>query len=244
MAARGEPESSPGVFLEEPRPAEELYAVGVDADETQNLVHEPNHARVLGEMRATLARAQEAVKDSGFTPEFELFQTLTAMAKRGASVFDAGFPGWPAPPAWLGQPQSKPSLALLLREVTAEPVAQRYWALREVINQSHLVGEKELNALAPLLRDASVDVRLQAVRLFALKARYGDVIDVLAADLDHAYAWARTVALGIVDELPLEVARRLLEPVKRARDGGYVQMIRPYLINKLSPATAPAKPAP
>lgn len=228
-------------FSQRARPAEELYALDRDPEETNNLAERPEFAAVRARMRAALERKLEEIRDSGFTPEFELYQTLTAMAARGQSVFDPGFQGWPARPEWLNTPSAgRAERERLLGELTSERTERRYWALRELINQQSLLEPREWPRLAPLLQDPSVDVRLQAIRLFASLGRYDQIAGPLKADLGHSYGWARTVALGIVDELPLGTARRFVDEIRNAPEGGYVGMIRPYLLEKLG-QTVPGK---
>ena len=62
------------------RPAEELYDLQNDPHEIHNLVHDPRHAQVLGDMRTRLARWIVETDDQGRFPESEA--ALRAVLKR------------------------------------------------------------------------------------------------------------------------------------------------------------------
>jgi arylsulfatase A-like enzyme len=62
------------------RPAEELYDLSLDPHETRNLVHDPRHAQVLGEMRSYLDRWIVETDDRGRFPESD--EALRAVVKR------------------------------------------------------------------------------------------------------------------------------------------------------------------
>jgi arylsulfatase A-like enzyme len=62
------------------RPAEELYDLKADLDETVNLVHDPKHAQTLGEMRTRLSRWIVETDDQGRFPESDA--ALKAALKR------------------------------------------------------------------------------------------------------------------------------------------------------------------
>ena len=62
------------------RPAEELYDLQADPHETVNLLHDPKHGQVLGEMRTRLHRWIVQTDDQGRFPESDA--ALRAVLKR------------------------------------------------------------------------------------------------------------------------------------------------------------------
>jgi N-sulfoglucosamine sulfohydrolase len=229
-------------FSARQRPAEELYALASDPDETTNLAGDPRFAAALAERRTTLDRKLSEIKDTGFTPEFELYETLTKMDQRRENVVSPAFSGWPAAPGWLSASGQATHVTreVLLRDTNSEMVEQRYWATRELLNQPARLNEKELAALRPRLRDSSVDVRLQATRLFIREGKHDEVLDVLRNELRHPYVWSRCVALGIIaDELPITAAASLLDAVNQCKPGGYVDRIQAQIKERLAEESSP-----
>ena len=67
-------------FVGPDRPAEELYDLERDPHEIHNLVHDPKHAGILGEMRTRLHRWIIDTDDQGRFPESD--EALKAVLKR------------------------------------------------------------------------------------------------------------------------------------------------------------------
>lgn len=59
-----------GAFMQEQKPAEELFDIRKDPSEIHNLAPEPEYAETLKEFRRVLAKWRAAVGDVGVTPEF------------------------------------------------------------------------------------------------------------------------------------------------------------------------------
>ena len=226
-----------GFFSQRPRPAEELYAWETDREETHNLALNPAAQTTLAAMRGALAAKMKESGDSGFVPEHELFQMLNQMHEQGASPLDKTFRGWPEPPAWLHAPlePTPKNIGLLMQETRSPRIEQRYWALRELLNGHASLTEVNFTQLAALLKDPSIDVRLQTIRLLVTRGRYDHITGVLEEALAHPYAWSRTVALGIIEEMPDDIARRFVRAVENTKEGGYVSLLRPYLLARLQP---------
>jgi len=80
LFAAGELDEVQAAFAGPHRPAEELYDLETDPHETVNLVHDPEHAQVLGEMRTRLDRWIVETDDQGRFPESD--EALRAVLKR------------------------------------------------------------------------------------------------------------------------------------------------------------------
>ena len=173
--------------------------------------------------------------DSGFVPEHELSQMLAQLHERGQNTLDQAFPGWPARPPWLHTPlePTPENFRMLMQETRSPRVERRYWALRELMNGHETLTGENLTQLAALLKDPSVDIRLQAIQLLVTKGRYDQIAGDLEEALAHPYAWARTVALGIVESMPPGMGGRYARAVENVKEGGYAGMLRPYLLKRL-----------
>ncbi|MFT5150275.1 MAG: N-sulfoglucosamine sulfohydrolase [Planctomycetota bacterium] len=80
LHAAGQLNEAQAAFAGPERPAEELYDLHQDPHEIVNLVHNPNHAQVLGEMRTRLNRWIVETDDQGRFPESDA--ALRAALKR------------------------------------------------------------------------------------------------------------------------------------------------------------------
>ena len=80
LYAEGELNPVQAAFAGPERPAEELYDLENDPHETVNLVHDPRHARTLGEMRTHLDRWIVETDDQGRFPESD--EALRAVVER------------------------------------------------------------------------------------------------------------------------------------------------------------------
>ena len=80
LYAAGELNEVQAAFAGPHRPAEELYDLEADPHETINLVHDPEYAQVLGEMRTRLDRWIVETDDQGRFPESD--EALRAVLKR------------------------------------------------------------------------------------------------------------------------------------------------------------------
>lgn len=223
-------------FSAEERPAEELYRWQDDRDEINNLAGSPGAQAQLRALREALLRKMNETGDTGFVPEHDLLQQLTELHRTGRSPIATTRSRWPSPPPWMVTPLefSPQNFDRMRRELSSAETVRRYWALRTIINWDKQTPDEAVTSLAPLLRDTSIDVQLQAVRLFAVHGRFDAIEAPLRDGLQHPYAWARTIALGIIADLPENIARAYVPFLEKTKDGGYVGMMRPFLLKRLS----------
>jgi len=81
LKQRGELEGPPAAFWAETRPAEELYDISADPDETNNLADDPKYQEQLTTLRDELAEWIAATNDRGYQEEPRLQKTLEASRK-------------------------------------------------------------------------------------------------------------------------------------------------------------------
>lgn len=81
LQQRGELTGPPAAFWTATRPAEELYDLQADPDETQNVAHDPQYQEVLNQLRDELDQWIEETGDQGYQPEPQLAETIAASRK-------------------------------------------------------------------------------------------------------------------------------------------------------------------
>ena len=185
-------------FFWEERPAEELYDLEEDPDETHNLADSSDHADVLEELRQACREWMLAIRDTGCLPEPQLYLRC----------------GECAPYDMARDPERYPMARILLSAETASSLesgvletllgfmseddpAIRYWAAMGVMMR----GERAVRRGHRLLREALGDDDA-SVRIVAGEAlcRYGGTADVHLAmpvlvELANAEAYGPYVAL-------------------------------------------------
>ena len=165
----------------ETKPAEELYDLVEDPDETRNLAGSPGHAAVLERLRAVRRQWSLSIRDLGFLPETAIHSRSASDAPHTMGADPDRFP--------LERIMSMAELAASTREGSEGELragledpdsAVRYWAAVGAL----IRGEAGVGALAAPLRKALSD-KDPAVRIAAGEAlgRYGS-----GADAERALA--------------------------------------------------------
>ena len=88
LKQQGKLEGPPAAFWEASRPAEELYDLNADPDETNNLADDPKYAKVLAGLRDELDQWIADTNDQGYQAEPKLQQTLEASRKWSDKAYD------------------------------------------------------------------------------------------------------------------------------------------------------------
>ena len=189
--------SPPRTRFWETKPAEELYDLIEDPDETRNLAGSPGHAAVLERLRAVRRQWSLSIRDLGFLPE-------TAIHSRSAS--DAPHTMGADPDRYpLERIMSMAELAASTREGAEGELragledpdsAVRYWAAVGAL----IRGEAGVGALAGPLRKALSD-KDPAVRIAA-----GEALGRYGSDADAERALAVLVELADAEKNGLHVA--------------------------------------
>ena len=200
---------SPRTHFWETKPAEELYDLDEDPDETRNLANNPEHASVLERLRAARREWSLSIRDLGFLPENAIHSRSGHDAPHTMGADPARYPVERimamAELASSMQEDVEPEL----RSGFADPdSAVRYWAALGALMR----GEAGVGALAAPLREALSDDD-PAVRVAAGEAlgRYGN-------DPDTERALAVLVELADAEKHGLHVAMMALNALDYMED--------------------------
>ena len=200
---------SPRTHFWETKPAEELYDLAEDPDETRNLANSPEHAAVLERLRAARREWSLSIRDLGFLPENAIHSRSGHDAPHTMGADPARYPVERimamAELASSMQEDVEPEL----RSGFADPdSAVRYWAALGALMR----GEAGVGALAAPLREALSDDD-PAVRVAAGEAlgRYGN-------DPDTERALAVLVELADAEKHGLHVAMMALNALDYMED--------------------------
>ena len=201
--------SPPRTHFWETKPAEELYDLDEDPDETRNLANSPEHASVLERLRAARREWSLSIRDLGFLPENAIHSRSGHDAPHTMGADPARYPVERimamAELASSMQEDVEPEL----RSGFADPdSAVRYWAALGALMR----GEAGVGALAAPLREALSDDD-PAVRVAAGEAlgRYGN-------DPDTERALAVLVELADAEKHGLHVAMMALNALDYMED--------------------------
>ncbi|MBA2113646.1 sulfatase family protein [Bremerella alba] len=87
LKQQGKLEGPPAHFWTESRPAEELYDLNADPDETNNVADDKKYAKVLATLRNELDQWIAGTNDYGYQPEPQLQETIEASRKWSNGAF-------------------------------------------------------------------------------------------------------------------------------------------------------------
>ncbi len=171
--------SPPRTHFWETKPAEELYDLSEDPDETRNLAGSAEHSAVLARLRAARREWSLSIRDLGFLPESEIHDRSGTDAPHSMGADPARYP--------IGRIMAMAETASSLRAGAGEDLrggladsdsAVRYWAASGALMR----GRDAVRALAAELR-AALDDESPSVRVPAAEAlgRYGSESDAKLA---------------------------------------------------------------
>lgn len=193
--------SPPRTHFWETKPAEELYDLVEDPDETRNLVGSPEHAAILERLRSARRAWSISIRDLGFLPE-------NAIHSRSGS--DAPYTMGADPERYpVKRIMGMAELATSMRDGVEDKLrvgfddsdsAVRYWAALGAL----IRGREVVRSLAGPLREALSD-ELPAVRIAA-----GEALGRHGSDADATRALAVLVELADAEKHGLHVAMSAL----------------------------------
>lgn len=235
----------------QPKPAEELYAVGPgrvdggsagsgaaagtdavggDPFEIKNLATDPQHAARLADMRRTLRAELIATRDTGFIPE-GMFERLAADKTIYAYAQSDAYPiERVVDVADAATSRDRAALPGLLRALADPHPVIRYWgAVGCLVLQDKATSAKP--ELLAALRDDWADVRVAAAEALGYTGGADAAIDALAGVLGGGEAdpYERLAALNALDfmtqagHVPPERSRSLVKDLKLAEPADRVQ---------------------
>jgi arylsulfatase A-like enzyme len=150
----------------ERRPAEQLFDVAADPHEVKNLADDPEHAKVLADLRGKLSAKVKSLNDLSFYPESEMVQKALgdgigygeSHAKEIARLVDI---------ADLALVPFKKAQRKLKRAINSKNPWERYWGL----TTASVIGAPAKALVADAkkrLKDANLMVRWRAVEFLGL----------------------------------------------------------------------------
>lgn len=199
------------------KPAEELYDLKNDPDETRNLADSPEHQKVLERMRQAHADWAREIRDLGFLSEWEFHHRAgdSTPYEMGHNPklfdFETIFAA-----AQLATSMKEDKLSDVIKLLEHDDPAVRYWGTIGILCYKEKGYQKAVAKLRAALKDPSPIVQINAAEALG---RYGSQEDVNAALqilLKHAapesdvflaiWAWN---ALDYLDEKALPVFDRI-----------------------------------
>lgn len=208
----------PRTHFWETKPAEELYDLVNDPDETVNLAGSPGHAQVLRRMRVARREWSLAIRDLGFLPESTLHQRAGGDAPHSMGTDPVRYP--------LGRIQNMAERATdvglgtldFLREGLADAdSAVRYWAATGVLVRGPTAVGELASELLEALEDEDPAVQVAVAECLGMFGAVPDSARALSVLLDYADAerhgiYLAMAALNAIDYMD-ERARPALEDV-------------------------------
>ncbi len=158
---QGKLNKAQSLFWETPKAPEELYDLKNDPDEVINLVSSKEHQSILNEMRKAQKEYACTIKDVGFIPENERFNTEIALYDFGQNKKLYPFKKIiaTAEMASLMKPEDISDLTHLMSD---ENKIVRYWATMGIMMHGKNAVEQNKKELVKALSDTSDDVKIAA----------------------------------------------------------------------------------
>ena len=171
------------LFWASTKPVEELYDTFADPHEINNLADYPQHRSILRRLRKVHRTWMLQMRDTGLLPEAEMH-----IRAEGSTPFEIArdFRKYPQRRIFnaadlVGKgPENIPKLIKLLSDSDS---AARYWAA-VAISALGSEGESVVDALSPLLKDSSPNVRFAAAGALCKLDLCEDALPVLAEGLE------------------------------------------------------------
>ncbi|SFB95496.1 Sulfatase [Algibacter lectus] len=167
---QGKLNKAQSLFWDTPKAPEELYDLKNDPDEVNNLAKSKAHQDILKKMRKAQQDYALAIRDVGFIPEHERFNTNMAPYDFGHNEklypFERIFST-----AEIASFMNPDDVCELQKRMTDENIIVRYWATMGMMMHGKKAVSKSKKALKKALSDTSDDVKIAAA--WAL-VKYGD----------------------------------------------------------------------
>lgn len=198
-------------FWQAPKATEELYDLATDPDEVQNLAKDPAYQSKLTELRNVLREHLLETRDLGFLPEDEIY------SRAGEKTpYEYGqSPEYPLERilamAELASDLEKEAVEELLKGLSDQDSAVRYWAVTGILARGEKVFSKAREELRKALGDPAPSVQIVAAWTLA---RYGTDEDVDKAlsvlkvyvDYEGKGPYLSMLALNAIDDIGRKAA--------------------------------------
>jgi N-sulfoglucosamine sulfohydrolase len=201
LAGEGKLNQTQARYFEPTKPLEELYDVGGDPWQINNLACDPKYADDLKRLRGEQLRWARDTRDTGLLPEFEM-QTRSAQDTPYELAFDAKRHPQErlrtaADLANAMKPANRDRLVLLLSD---DDSAVRWWGAVGLV----ALGEGARDTTAALVKalgDASPIVRVAAAEALAKLGKDEEALPVLTEALEHESPCVRLQAINVLDRM-------------------------------------------
>ncbi len=206
------------LFMADRKPVEEFYDLQNDPHEINNLANKPAHAQKLIRFRKAHVQWIKETRDLGLIPEPEIELREKAAGSRFgilADTRDKTLPERLGKMASLAS-EGKQALPALLKGLSDQDAAVRYWAATGIGNIGLKTKEAVASSLKLLEKESSTVVRIAAARaLLRMNSKEKTALAALSEALASPEEWSRLHAAIALDEAD-EQARPALPTLKKA----------------------------
>jgi arylsulfatase A-like enzyme len=219
VAADGDLPPAAKLFMAPRKSVEELYDVGADPHEINNLANDPKYADVLERMREAHLNWVEDSRDLGLIPEPELAAREKPLGSRYAILRQADGDALVARIrriAPLAGECDARHLDAFVAAMGDADAAVRYWGAVGIGNLGRQ-GQSAADLMTKALKDDSAVVRVAAARALCHLGQPDKALPVLARELHDGAQWERLHAAIVLDEID-DMAQPVVDAMKRALD--------------------------
>ena len=236
LLAEGTLKQESAQWLAPTRPAEELYYLLDDPYEINNVVNDPEHAKVLARLREECDRWMLDTRDAQLLAEPFLQDADDEQGTRRAAV--EGPNGRQRVENLLAAAKAatdNPDPAALKRLAGDDDPAVRWWAVMGLGGIGSTADESVAKALSKKLEDDSGAVRVAAAWSLNRLGKTDNLVPALIDGLKDPNDWTRLWAVQTLDEmgdLAKPAVPAVREALKNKGNGGYVGRIASVVLEK------------
>lgn len=236
----------PSLFFAPSKPVEELYEVGSDPHEINNLANDPAYASTLARLREVHLQWVRDTRDTGLIPEPILVTEEKRLGNRYDILRQNDDPTFSSRLAHIANQASNGPDALpeLIAALDDPQSSVRYWGAIGIGNIGQPAANQTAARLARALEDPDVIVQVAAARALCNLGKPAKALPVLTAVLDTGAQWERLHAANVLDEIDdqarpvLAAMHAALEPREELEQGGkYVVRVINRALNQLEGTT-------
>lgn len=211
LAAAGQLNGPPSLFLKATKPVEELYDTETDPDEVDNLALREEHQDVLERLRKVHQQWLRDTRDLGFLPEADMWQRTASKTPYELGLDCDLYPQERIIAAAQRTAIAPEDAVGLLQD---DDAALRWWAVARLSPEAEKQPQV-CDLIKKAANDASPSVRLAAAEFLCRTGDCGVALPVLEAGLTSNDQYLRLDAANRLDRLG-DRSRPLAESMRRA----------------------------
>ena len=232
----------PEQFFAPRKPVEELYEVGSDPHEINNLAADPAHTTTLARLREVHLQWVRDTRDTGLIPEPILISEEKRLGNRYDILRQNDDVTYSKRLAHIANQASNGPGALpeLIAALDDPQPSVRYWGAIGIGNIGSPAANSTGSRLTTALKDDSIIVRVAAARALCRLGKPAQALPVLTDVLDNGAQWERLHAANVLDEIDdqarpvLAAMHAALEPREKLEQRGkYVVRVINRALNQL-----------